>query len=90
MNELLLALPQGARVLDIGCGAGSFPAREVPFTVVQIDLDRARASPGANFVQADAAMLPFPARSFDLIVSPGAISHGMRRSPSDRSSSATR
>ena len=61
-------------MLDLGCAGGSFPAEEWPFTVVRVDLERPRDRT-SNFVQADAAKLPFPAASFDVVVSNHSLEH---------------
>jgi SAM-dependent methyltransferase len=74
VNELLCTLPRGAAILDIGSGRGSFDTHDTSFTVVRTDLERqAPATP--NFVQADAARLPFADCSFDLIVSNHSLEH---------------
>jgi SAM-dependent methyltransferase len=74
MNELLRALPRGAVVLDIGSGRGSLDASGGPFTVVRADLERQGAQ-APNFVQADAARLPFADRCFDLVISNNSLEH---------------
>lgn len=66
----------GQRVLDSPCGAGRLAAILGEFGVVRIGADRARAmlrasataAPGDPLVQADAAALPFRARSCDGVV----------------------
>jgi len=82
--ELAQLLPAGARVLDLGCGAGVPAARELVsrgFVVTGVDIsavqvERARALvPGAEFVQADMASWDPPAESFDAIVSLYALIH---------------
>lgn len=50
--------PQGVRLLDVGCGAGSFLGNDD----VGIDLDRSVFDGGNNFIQADASR-PLPLRS---------------------------
>lgn len=66
-------LPDGARVLDLGCGPGRdaawFTVRGhrvvgVDFAVGQLQVARDRA-PGASFVHADARDLPLATDSFD-------------------------
>lgn len=70
----------GERVLDVGCGCGetSVVLAERGAEVLGVDvsepmLGRARervdGRPGVRFVQADAAAHPFPAASFDLVLS---------------------
>jgi len=73
VNELLTNLSPGARVLDVGCGGGSFIASQ-PLTVVGIDLEAVSPGP-VNFARADAARLPFPDRCFDLVVSNHSLEH---------------
>jgi len=76
-------LPPGARVLDLGCGAGIPSTRDIArrFEVVGVDvseaqLRRARENvPGARFVQADASDLTFPEQTFDGVAALYAISH---------------
>ena len=74
MHELLRALPPGAVVLDLGCGAGSFDSAGRQFTAVRLDLE-AKSGRVSNFVQADAARLPFGAGCFDLVVSNHSLEH---------------
>ncbi|MCC7371457.1 MAG: class I SAM-dependent methyltransferase [Chloroflexi bacterium] len=69
-------LPVGARVLDLGCGAGVPVARRLAerFDVTGVDISRrqielARASvPNATFSHGDMTALTFPAASFDAVV----------------------
>jgi SAM-dependent methyltransferase len=80
--ELLTRLPEGARVLELGCGNGD-DARELArrFRVTGIDvsaeqLRRARAAvPGATFVQADFTELELPNDSFDAVASFYVLNH---------------
>ncbi len=74
MHELLRALAPGAIVLDIGSGRGSFETQDSSFTVIRTDLARQIAGT-RNFVQSDAAMLPFADGAFHLIVSNNSLEH---------------
>ena len=74
MHEVLRKLPPGARVLDLGCAGGSFDSGGSQFTVLRIDLERDDRQP-ANFAQADAAKLPFPADSFEAVISNHSLEH---------------
>lgn len=76
-------LPDGARVLELGCGSGvpstqqlarRFKVTGVDISPRQIELAR-RNVPGAAFVCADIASLDFPDASFDGVVALYAISH---------------
>lgn len=70
---LLEALPEGARVLDLGCGPGGSTTCQLAarFRVVGVDLSwecvaaARRGVPRASFIQADMTRLSFPAASFD-------------------------
>ena len=74
VHEILENLAPGTRVLDIGSGAGSFPSSLGPFIAIRTDLDRP-SSPAANFVQADAAHLPFADGAFDAVISNHSLEH---------------
>jgi ubiquinone/menaquinone biosynthesis C-methylase UbiE len=81
-----LALPNGLRWLDVGCGNGAFTevliARCAPSAVSAIDpsegqLRYARTRPGARLAEfriGDAQALPYPGRSFDAAAMALAIS----------------
>jgi SAM-dependent methyltransferase len=72
--ELLKRLPGGV-VLDLGCGSGTFDAAGFPGIVVRLDLERHPDSTVSNFIQADAAKLPFVASQFDLLISNNSLEH---------------
>jgi len=83
-TDLVLdALPDGARVLDLGCGAGVPTAKRLAarFEVTGVDVSRRqielarRNVPGATFIHADMAALRFPPGSFDAIVAFYSIIH---------------
>ena len=84
-----LALPLGARILEVGCGRGValpvFAARLAPATLVGIDIDpvlveaarRRVLATGiqATVIEADVRDLPFADESFDLVVDFGTCYH---------------
>jgi SAM-dependent methyltransferase len=74
VHEILASLGRGQRVLDIGSGAGSFDSPDGRFIAIRADLDLPSV-PAANFTQADAAHLPFPASAFDAIISNHSLEH---------------
>jgi SAM-dependent methyltransferase len=74
VHEILENLGPRQRVLDLGSKDGSFPSGIGPFIAIRADLDRpAGAAP--NFVQADAADLPFAGRAFDAVISNHSLEH---------------
>lgn len=83
LDEFSARLEPGARVLDIGCGAGvpSTKALAAQFAVTGLDISGAqiaRASrnvPQATFVQGDVAAIDFPSQSFDGVTAFYAVSH---------------
>jgi SAM-dependent methyltransferase len=83
LEELSERLPDGARVLDAGCGAGVPVARilSVRFRVVGVDISARQVAlarenvPNAEFIHADLVTLGLPDASFDAIVSYYAIIH---------------
>jgi cyclopropane fatty-acyl-phospholipid synthase-like methyltransferase len=83
LDELGRRLADGARVLELGCGAGIPDARFLAqrFRVVGIDISReqvtrARASvPTADFVHADFTTVALEAESFDAVVAIYSLNH---------------
>jgi SAM-dependent methyltransferase len=74
VHEILENLGSGQRVLDIGSNAGSFDSSIGAFIAIRADLD-APSNAASNFVQADAAHLPFPDRAFDAVISNHSLEH---------------
>jgi ubiquinone/menaquinone biosynthesis C-methylase UbiE len=82
-DEFSAKLPDDARVLDLGCGAGVPWTRRlaVRFDVVGVDISEAQIRlarenvPEAAFVQGDMAALNLPEASFDAVTAFYAISH---------------
>ncbi len=71
----LTRLPEGARVLDVGCGRLGLRALEPGLDVTGVDLAARPDYPGA-FVRADAsAGLPFADGEFDLVYCSSVIEH---------------
>ena len=83
VDMLVERLPAGAKVLDLGCGAGLPATRQLAehFDVTGVDIsgrqiDRARYNvSNAAFMQADMASLEFPPASFDAITAFYSIIH---------------
>jgi ubiquinone/menaquinone biosynthesis C-methylase UbiE len=79
-----IAVPAGARVLDLGCGTGLLAARLAPAKVVGLDLTLgmlALAKPRLVPVQGDALALPFRDGSFDLAFAITSLLVGARALP---------
>jgi SAM-dependent methyltransferase len=84
LSELSPPLPNGARVLDVGCGtgangpvlaqAGRFTAG-IDFSALPLELDRGNDRCHAARVQGDAERLPFCGEAFDLVVSLDVLEH---------------
>ena len=86
LERFMSELPDGARVLDLGCGPGvaatarlarRFDVTGVDISEVQLELARARI-PKARFVQGDLCELDFPAGSFDGITAFFVLAHTPR------------
>jgi len=90
-DDVATAAPDGARVLEVGCGPGHLSTRLVHhgFEVTGLDLDPAmiararsnteragnRGGRRPSFLVGDVAALAFPDRSFDLVVSTLSMHH---------------
>jgi 2-polyprenyl-3-methyl-5-hydroxy-6-metoxy-1,4-benzoquinol methylase len=84
LREMIARLPDAARVLDLGCGAGvpvahrlaehGFDVVGVDGSIEQIKLAR-RNVPDAEFIHADMAAVAFPLRSFDAVAAFYTITH---------------
>jgi ubiquinone/menaquinone biosynthesis C-methylase UbiE len=82
-----LALPEGARMLEVGCGRGiALPALARlchPRSLVGLDIEadlltEAQGNLGgaeAMLVRGDVRSLPFPANSFDIVIDFGTLYH---------------
>jgi SAM-dependent methyltransferase len=75
MHEILDHLPPRARVLDLGCNFGSFNSAAFRFTTIRADLIAQDPGSATNFVQADAARLPFRSRAFDAVICNHGLEH---------------
>ncbi|OLB71330.1 MAG: hypothetical protein AUI16_23425 [Alphaproteobacteria bacterium 13_2_20CM_2_64_7] len=85
----LTALPRGARVIDLGCGSGTFTAllAQAGYDCVGVDISAKllevgrRKHPHIEFVAGDIEHLPFPAASFDGVLLSGVVHHFPDPSP---------
>ncbi len=80
MHEHLKALGPGARVLDLGCGGGSFRYAGFPhLQIVALDLTEPAGAaawpPHVQFRQGSAEALPFPDETFDLVIANFVLEH---------------
>ena len=86
-SVLLDALPPGAEVLDLGCGAGVPTTRELAqrFEVTGVDISARQIAlaqqnvPHAQFIQADITQLDFLPDSFDAVAAFYTIIHVPRQ-----------
>jgi cyclopropane fatty-acyl-phospholipid synthase-like methyltransferase len=77
LRELLARLPDGSRVLELGCGRGVPATRELAkrHEVVGVDISSSQVAlarhhvPEATFVHSDVMELELPAESYDAVVS---------------------
>jgi cyclopropane fatty-acyl-phospholipid synthase-like methyltransferase len=83
LEQFAARLEPGARVLDLGCGAGipSTRALATRFAVTGVDISTAQVEaarrnvPAATFLQADLAQVDFPAGSFEGVAALYSIPH---------------
>jgi 2-polyprenyl-3-methyl-5-hydroxy-6-metoxy-1,4-benzoquinol methylase len=83
-SELITRLPERARVLDLGCGAGvpvalqltelGFEVLGIDISIRQIEMARINA-PTAEFMQADMIAVAFAPASFDAVAAFYSIAH---------------
>ena len=78
--EAILGEVRGRTVLEVGCGRGWLASRmaEVADHVTASDIivsDATRSIRGVTFIAADAEALPWPDRSFDVVVSTHTLEH---------------
>jgi SAM-dependent methyltransferase len=79
----LSALPRHARVVDLGCGSGTFTdlLRQAGYACVGLDISGKllevgkRKHPGIEFLQGDIEHLPFANASFDGVLLSGVVHH---------------
>jgi len=80
LREVLAELPAGARVLDAGCGPGSWNYAETPdlaitgFDVLPLTPSRPWR-PRTDWLRADMGMEPFRTGSFDAVISHYTLEH---------------
>jgi SAM-dependent methyltransferase len=72
VDEILRSLPAGTRVLDLGSGAGSFPASMTTATVIRLDREVRTRGPA---VTGDAARLPFASGAFQAVIANHTFEH---------------
>lgn len=83
VDDFSARLPDGAKVLDLGCGAGVPSTRRLAerFEVVGVDVSRAQLDlarthvPQATFIEGDLAALTLPAESFEGVTALYSIPH---------------
>lgn len=90
LGRVLELIPDGGRVLDLGCGAGLIAAElatrarvvAVDISAGQLELAR-RNAPAATFVRADITDVAFAPRSFDAVVAFWTLIHVPRELHAD-------
>lgn len=86
LREILDRVPQGAQILDVGCGGGHaltlLAARRPNLGLHGIDLSagqvaraRARLGDRATIIEGSALQLPYPSNRFDFVFSQASIKH---------------
>ncbi len=98
LDLALTAIPAGAEVVDLGCGAGvpmtlglAGDRRVTGFDLSETQLRMARANvPGATFHQADLVTLDLPSASTDAVVAFYVLTHVPRDAHADLLSRITR
>jgi SAM-dependent methyltransferase len=77
LDQWLNGLPEGHRVLDLGCGAGSFPIQFSKLNVAGVDVDTQALArnPSRSKACAVSHLLPFADRSFDMVISHHSLEH---------------
>jgi ubiquinone/menaquinone biosynthesis C-methylase UbiE len=76
LDKCFKTLPQGARVLDVGCGTGEYVyrANELGFSACGVEPAEAmrkvaiEKNPNSKILDGVATALPFPDKSFDLVI----------------------
>jgi SAM-dependent methyltransferase len=83
LRVLLYSLPEGATVLDLGCGSGElltwrlaerFQVTGVELSSRMVELAR-RNAPGATFIRADMASVEFPPERFEGVCAFYSLTH---------------
>jgi SAM-dependent methyltransferase len=79
MGELLARLPAGGRVLDLGCGRGSFHYADYPSLAIDALDEALPPDPGfpahVRYRQGRAERLPYDAGAFDLVIANFVLEH---------------
>jgi SAM-dependent methyltransferase len=83
LNIVVEQLPEGALILELGCGAGTPMTKRLArdFKVIGLDISKGQLAqavqnaPEADFIRADMTRLPFPEGKFDAVVAFYCITH---------------